>query len=62
MVEIIGSKSRKLSVVERFPIEDFWWVGAAVAGVLVAIVLPRLVPKTDVGQEPFPRAAEHAEV
>ena len=53
----------KKLILDKLRIERYWWVGAAVAGALVAVVLPRFVPGCDTKQpQPYPRSAEHAEV
>jgi hypothetical protein len=43
-------------------VDRLWWIAAAMAGVAVAILLPRLVPQQSQPQHPYPRYAEHAEI
>jgi hypothetical protein len=58
--EWIGTGLEKLGSIEA-RVDRLWWIAAAVAGVAVAILLPRLVPQQSQPQQPYPRYAEHAE-
>lgn len=59
-LEWIETGLGKLSI--ETGVDKLWWIAAAVAGVAVAILLPRLVLQQPEPQHPYPRYAEHAEI
>lgn len=60
-LEWIETGLDKLGSIET-RVDRLWWIAAAVAGLAVAILLPRLVLQQPDPQHPYPRYAEHAEI